>query len=83
MEQETDAVPPGTVVQEMVKAYFLNDRMVRPAAVVVAKAAKKAPAPPAAAGSSEPAKAAEPGGAQVSGGDAGGVPSGEGEARKE
>lgn len=47
MEEETDTVGPGTVVQEMVKAYFLNDRMVRPAAVVVAKAPKKTEAAPA------------------------------------
>ena len=37
MQQESDA-PPGTVVSEMAKGYKLNDRLVRPAAVVVAKA---------------------------------------------
>ena len=31
--------PPGTVVQEMARGYKLHDRLVRPAAVVVAKAA--------------------------------------------
>ena len=29
--------PPGTVVSEMAKGYKLNDRLIRPAAVVVAK----------------------------------------------
>ncbi|MBS2025140.1 MAG: nucleotide exchange factor GrpE [Deltaproteobacteria bacterium] len=48
MQQESDQ-PPGTVVVEMAKGYKLNDRLVRPAAVVVAKAkAAPAEAPPAA-----------------------------------
>ena len=38
-------MPPGTVVSEMLKGYFLNDRLVRPAAVVVARAPDKAEAP--------------------------------------
>ncbi|HET9754689.1 MAG TPA: nucleotide exchange factor GrpE, partial [Myxococcales bacterium] len=29
--------PPGTVVSEMARGYKLNDRLVRPAAVVVAR----------------------------------------------
>ena len=37
MNQESDA-PPGTVVSEMAKGYKLHERLVRPAAVVVAKA---------------------------------------------
>ena len=37
MQQDSDA-PPGTVVSEMAKGYKLNDRLIRPAAVVVAKA---------------------------------------------
>jgi molecular chaperone GrpE len=37
MQQESDE-PAGTVVSEMAKGYKLNDRLVRPAAVVVAKA---------------------------------------------
>jgi len=37
-ERETDEVKPGTVVEEYQKAYFLQDRLVRPAMVVVAKA---------------------------------------------
>lgn len=41
MHQESDA-PPNTVIHEMSKGYLLNDRLIRPAAVVVAKA--KAPA---------------------------------------
>jgi molecular chaperone GrpE len=36
MNQESDA-PPGTVISEMAKGYKLHDRLVRPAAVVVAK----------------------------------------------
>jgi molecular chaperone GrpE len=35
---ETSEYPPGTVVQEFQKGYLLNDRLVRPAMVVVAKA---------------------------------------------
>jgi molecular chaperone GrpE len=41
MQQESDS-PPGTVVSEMAKGYKLNDRLVRPAAVVVAKARESA-----------------------------------------
>lgn len=37
MQQESDAAP-GTVVSEMARGYKLHDRLVRPAAVVVAKA---------------------------------------------
>jgi len=36
MQQESDEAP-GTVVSEMARGYKLNDRLVRPAAVVVAK----------------------------------------------
>jgi molecular chaperone GrpE len=36
MQQDSDE-PPGTVVSEMAKGYKLNDRLIRPAAVVVAK----------------------------------------------
>jgi molecular chaperone GrpE len=51
LQQESDA-PPGTVVSEMSRGYKLNDRLVRPAAVVVAKARSPGapPAPDAAAG---------------------------------
>jgi len=35
---ESDAQPPNTVVQELQKGYFLNDRLLRPALVMVAKA---------------------------------------------
>jgi molecular chaperone GrpE len=48
MQQESDE-PAGTVVSEMARGYKLNDRLVRPAAVVVAKPRTAAP-------SSEPAK---------------------------
>ena len=37
-EQETDAHPPGTVIQAWSKAWTLNGRLLRPAMVVVAKA---------------------------------------------
>jgi molecular chaperone GrpE len=36
MQQESDE-PPGTVVSEMARGYKLNDRLIRPAAVVVSK----------------------------------------------
>jgi molecular chaperone GrpE len=42
-QQETDAQPPGTVVQVLQRGYKLGDRLLRPALVVVAKAP---PAPP-------------------------------------
>jgi molecular chaperone GrpE len=38
MEQATGAYAPGHVVSELEKGYLLNDRLVRPAKVVVAKA---------------------------------------------
>jgi molecular chaperone GrpE len=38
MEQATDAYDPGHVLAELQKGYLLNDRLVRPAKVVVAKA---------------------------------------------
>lgn len=47
MQQESDE-PPGTVVSEMARGYKLNERLIRPAAVVVAK--PRAPAPTSAAG---------------------------------
>ena len=43
MQQESDA-PPNTVVSEMARGYKLNDRLIRPAAVVVAKP-KASPVP--------------------------------------
>jgi molecular chaperone GrpE len=46
MQQESDQ-PPNTVISEMARGYKLHDRLVRPAAVVVARP----PASPAAAGS--------------------------------
>jgi molecular chaperone GrpE len=49
MQQESDA-PPGTVISEMARGYKLHDRLVRPAAVVVARpratAAEPQSAPP-------------------------------------
>ena len=44
MQQESDE-PAGTVVSEMAKGYKLNDRLVRPAAVVVAKPRTQPAAP--------------------------------------
>jgi len=35
---EVPGVPPGTVAQVFQKGYLLNDRLLRPAMVVVAKA---------------------------------------------
>lgn len=45
MQQETDQVPEGHVVSEMAKGYLLNDRLARPASVVVAKAPEATRAP--------------------------------------
>src|SRR5207253_1844292 len=42
MQQESDE-PPNSVVSEMARGYKLHDRLVRPAAVVVAKARTSAP----------------------------------------
>lgn len=39
MQQETDEYPEGTVIEEMQKGYLLHDRLIRPAMVVVSKAA--------------------------------------------
>ena len=47
MQQESDE-PAGTVVSEMAKGYKLNERLVRPAAVVVSKPRTPAEPPPAA-----------------------------------
>jgi molecular chaperone GrpE len=44
MQLDSDE-PPGTVVQEMARGYRLNDRLARPAAVVVARPRQKADAP--------------------------------------
>jgi molecular chaperone GrpE len=44
MEQATAAYAPGHVVSELEKGYLLNDRLVRPAKVVVAKAHEDAEA---------------------------------------
>jgi molecular chaperone GrpE len=51
MQQESDD-PPGTVVSEMAKGYKLHDRLVRPAAVVVAKP-REGKAPPGPDGGSQ------------------------------
>jgi molecular chaperone GrpE len=36
-QQETDQVPEGQVIQQIRKGYKLRDRLLRPAAVIVAK----------------------------------------------
>ncbi len=36
-EQEDDCVQPGTVIQEVQKGYLLNERLIRPAMVIVSK----------------------------------------------
>ena len=46
MQQDSDE-PAGTVVSEMARGYKLNERLVRPAAVVVAKPRTQPAAPPA------------------------------------
>jgi molecular chaperone GrpE len=38
-QQETNEVPPGTVIEEYQKGYVLNDRLIRPAMVVVSREA--------------------------------------------
>ncbi|MCG8472442.1 MAG: nucleotide exchange factor GrpE [Desulfobacterales bacterium] len=42
IQEETDEVPENTVVKVMQKGYLLHDRLIRPAMVVVSKAAPKA-----------------------------------------
>ena len=53
MQQESDA-PAGTVVSEMSRGYKLNERLVRPAAVVVARPRSSPAAPPAGPQGGEP-----------------------------
>ena len=53
MQQESDA-PAGTVVSEMSRGYKLNERLVRPAAVVVARPRTAAQPPYAPPGDGEP-----------------------------
>ena len=38
MEEESDEVEPGHIISEIEKGYMLNDRLLRPAKVIVAKA---------------------------------------------
>ena len=60
MQQESDEAP-NTVISEMARGYRLNDRLIRPAAVVVAKArgpsAEGQETPPGADGSGTPPSA--------------------------
>lgn len=48
MQQESAEVPPNHVLTELVKGYLLHDRLLRPAAVVVAKAKAANPEVPSA-----------------------------------
>jgi molecular chaperone GrpE len=57
MQQESDQ-PSGTVVSEMARGYKLNDRLVRPAAVVVAKPRAGTVDPQSPSGTPEPGGAA-------------------------
>ncbi|MBU8898978.1 nucleotide exchange factor GrpE [Corallococcus sp. H22C18031201] len=50
---ETAEVPAGHVVMELVRGFFLNERLARPALVVVARAPAEAPEPPAQPAASE------------------------------
>ena len=61
MQQESDE-PPNTVVSEMARGYKLHDRLVRPAAVVVAKSRTSAQPDAAVPGTSGP-DGSEPAGA--------------------
>ncbi|RKH00430.1 nucleotide exchange factor GrpE [Corallococcus sp. CA053C] len=54
---ETADVPSGHVVYEVARGFHLNDRLVRPAMVVVARAPERAAAPEAAAAPAPPAQA--------------------------
>ena len=55
---ETTDHPNGTVMDEYQRGYYLHDRLIRPAMVVVAR--NSAPAPPPAEDASEGAEASEP-----------------------
>jgi molecular chaperone GrpE len=43
---ETDALPPNHVINEVLRGFLLNDRLVRPALVVISRAKSTAPEPP-------------------------------------
>ena len=43
MEAQDPSVPPGTIVQVFQNGYVIEDRVLRPAMVVVAKASNKRP----------------------------------------
>jgi molecular chaperone GrpE len=44
MQEQTDEQPENTVVREMQKGYLINDRLLRPAMVVVSKSSSDADA---------------------------------------
>jgi molecular chaperone GrpE len=60
---ETSEVPVGHVAFEVLRGYYLNERLVRPALVAVARAPAPPPAPPEAppAAASEPKSSEQPG----------------------
>lgn len=43
---ETDALPPNHVINEVLRGFLLNDRLVRPALVVISRAKSTPPEPP-------------------------------------
>jgi molecular chaperone GrpE len=43
---ETDAMPPNHVINEVLRGFLLNDRLVRPALVVISRAKSTTPEPP-------------------------------------
>ncbi len=53
MQEPSDRVPENTVIRQMQKGYTIHDRLLRPAMVVVAKAAAKGGATPSAADATE------------------------------
>lgn len=59
---ETDEIPPGQVAAEVLRGYTLNERLARPALVMVSKAraVESAPPPPEASAASAPAQAHAP-----------------------
>lgn len=57
LQQESDQQPENTVLQEFQKGYLLHDRLLRPALVIVSKAAAEATGQPAAGSAAEGGKA--------------------------
>jgi molecular chaperone GrpE len=62
---ETAEVPPGFVAYEVLRGYYLNERLVRPALVAVARAPAPPPEPPAPVAAAIDTKASEQPGANA------------------